>query len=326
MIQLESSSSLALTEVTMHLYCKTVLLGLLSATACSAAAPDSSRPNARDQGSARPTLTIADGDRVTPANCKGSWVVGATGRVQDDAGNAIADMNVGFCVFAGTSSTCLAPGTTGSQGWFSYQIPAKFRCMENLIIRTSAPPFGSQRYAESYCKPALTPREGALEIELPQVLHALDAPMSLPPIGDPTLAHQVAFANGVEITLVPNDMAEGDLYPRLGSKVLNPKASHCFVPSGLALDGLIAFGPSMNVNVGSGAPKMDFRLKTSLPEGSAVDLYILGGVGTQLDVTHGIEEGVFAKVGSGNVTAGSVRPDANSRLPALTVVGYKRKG
>jgi hypothetical protein len=308
---------------------RTRAAGLLLAATLFAGCSASSASGADAAASSRPVLTVSPADQAKPADCKGAWTVAASGRVADQSGAPVVGSTVGFCTYASGRATCLAPGTTGAGGWFTYQIPAAFRCIERLTIRTSAKP--DAHYAESYCRPALTPTAGALALQVDQVLHKLEAPSRLPKLGDPAALRAIAFASGVEISLIPNDLAEGELYESLGAVVLDPKAVHCFVPPGAMLDGLVAFGPSMNANTLGGASGVDFKLPNAarLPEGARVDLYVLGGVGTYLavaDKTRAIEEGEFVQYGTGSVVSDRIVPAADSKLPALTVVGYRRRG
>jgi hypothetical protein len=282
--------------------------------------------SASDNGTP-PTTGVSPADKAAPTDCAGAWTESAKGRVVDTKGSPLNGVSVGFCVYTKGSATCLQPEITGADGSYSYALGEGFRCLDKLAIRIASLPNSTERYSESYCRPPLAPKDGKLELTEAHVLHRLEAPSVLPPLGDPSKPRVISFASGIEFTLVPNDVAEGDLYARLSASELDPKASHCFVPPGLALDGLVAFGPNMNVNVFSGAPNIDFKLPNSanLPEGTVVDLYVLGGLATSLDQNTAIEEGDFVKVGSGVARGQHIVPNADGKLPALTVVGYKRR-
>ena len=298
--------------------CALALASCSSGTAALAPTPSSDT-------STRPTPALTEEDRVAPADCAAAWVAAATGRVVDNTGAPIEGASVGYCVFGNGLGNCLKDVKTTKNGWYNYPIETPYRCIEKLAVRIYAPEATKLRVSENYCKPALTPVRGVLDVATDDILYRLAAPTSLPAIGDPKASRTVTFSD-IDVTLIPDSIVEGDQYARMSAGVLDLKSPPCFVPKDLMLEGLVAFSPNMNVNVfGETINKIGFKLKTTLPEGTAVDLYILGGLATQLNADKTVDEGEFVKFGTGKVQSGKVVPDAGSELPALTVLGYRRR-
>ncbi len=297
-------------------------LALVALASCSSPVT----PAPPQETNTRPVPTLTDEDRVAAADCTSSWIAAATGRVVDNTGAPIEGASVGYCVFGNGLGNCLAYVKTTKNGWYNYPISKNYRCVDKAAVHALAPAATNQRLSESYCTPTLTPNRGVLDNATDEVLYRLAAPTSIPPLGDIKQSRTVTFPGDIEVTLTPDAITESDQYERLSAAPIDPAARPCFVPKDLTLDGLVAFSPNMNVAVFSDNPvKIGAKLPTTLPEGTAVDLYLLGGVGTQLDTEHAVEEGTLAKFGTGKVTGGRVVPDSGSELTALTVVGYKRR-
>ncbi len=302
-------------------------LVLVTLAGCSSpvVAPPAPTPQ---ETNTRPVPTLTEEDRVTPSECKQAWVAAVTGRVVDGTGAPIEGASVGYCIFADGLSTCLPDVKTNKYGWYNKPIDKAFRCVEKMVARAYSGPTATSnlRLSESYCRPALTPSRGVLDNVTDDVLYKLAAPTSLPGLDDAKKARTVTFPGNIEVTITPDSIVESDQYNYLSAAPLDLATRPCFVPKDLTLDGLVAFAPNMNVAVFSSNPvKIGFKLGTTLPEGTAVDLYVLGGVSTQIDADHAVEEGELAKFGTGKVTNGAVVPDTGSELPALTAVGYKRR-
>ena len=60
-----------------------------------------------------------------------------------------------------------------------------------------------------------------------------------------------------------------------------------------------------------------------MPEGTAVELWLVGGTFTRLASGEDVEEGHFVPYGSGRVQGGQVVPDPGSELPYLSWLGYR---
>jgi hypothetical protein len=275
----------------------------------------------------RPEVRLDEAERVAPATCAGAWTAAATGRVVDTKGRGIAGASVNFCVLANGNGTCLQPVTTQLGGWYTYPVPAPFRCMEKLTTRVLVDPARGLRLTESYCKEGLSPVRGVLDLTRDHVLDELAAPLESGPITTGSPVRRWRFAEDLEVTFDPEDVVEGADSARLSAGRVNVARRPCFVPASLALDALFAFAPNMNVLVFADRPNIAFALPNvkHYPDGTEVDLYLLGGLATQLDKVVPVAEGAFVAFGVGVVRGGRVVPKPGSELPALTYVGYAKR-
>lgn len=292
---------------------------LLLLAACAA------EPSASEPPTQRPVVSLPAADRAKPAECKDEWVAASTGRVVVDDGSSLVGAQVGYCTYTRESAICLPFATTEAGGWYALVVEERHRCLQGLSIRV-VPPEG-RLLSETFC--ALPPRaqEGVLDLEPPLRVYSLEAPAEIPARGDPNVTRTVRFGFGLEVSFAPDDLVEGDLYERLSAGPVTD-AQPCFLPPGLAMDAMYAFGPAMNVMIFADRPKVRFALPNpkKLPEGTSVSIYVLGGTATQLDLERAIPEGSFVEIGTGHVEGDRVVPDPGSELPALTVVGYRRRG
>jgi len=299
----------------------------LAAAALASGCASPSTPSPAGADVPRPQVTLAEADRTRPATCEESWVAASTGRVSTDRGEILTGAKVAYCTYGPDAAVCLPWVETGDGGWFSLHVDDRYRCMEKVSVRVIPPRDGERRLSDAYCAPTVTrATSGILELTSDLRVYTLAAPTLLPPRGDALAPRTVRFADGLSLTFAPDDLVESDLYEALSAGPVEDPARPCFLPEGLEMDGLYAFGPAMNVSLFAGRPKIAFTLPNAraLPEGTRVTLYALGGTASQLDETRPLEEGAFLPIGHGRVASGLVVPDPGSELPVLTVVGYRR--
>jgi hypothetical protein len=296
-----------------------------TAIGCSTTSSSSNAPAARPaDDTPRPVLALDDVDRAKPSSCDEHWLAGSTGRVTTDRGEVLVGATVAYCAYSKDLSLCLPWVKTEKGGWYSIVVDEEHRCLAELSIRV-IPPEG-RRLSDVYCTPSLSPTSsGVLELSDLRVF-TLNAPKKLPPLGDSSKTRTVAFDDGLELTFAPDDLAEGDQYEKLSAGPVNDLERPCFLPAGVTMDALYAFGPAMNVSVFADKPKVRFKLPNpkGLSEGTEVEIFALGGSGSQIDVDHPLAEGAFESVGLGHVEGGLVVPDSGA-LPVLSVVGYRRR-
>jgi hypothetical protein len=302
-----------------------VVLGAACAAASCSSSSSSTTSVPPREDVPRPVVSLSDGDRQKPASCADDWLAGSTGRVTNERGDAIIGAKVGYCTYGRESAVCLPFVATEKGGWYSLVVDASHRCITKLSVRVM-PPEG-ERLSEAFCAPKVTLKAGVLDLEPDLRVYSLRAPTALPPMGDPAKARTIAFEDGLELTFAPDDVIESDQYARLSAGPLPEGERPCFLGADVTMDALYAFGPAMNVSVFAERPKIRFALPNpkKLAEGTAVEVFVLGGSGTQLDMDHAIDEGSFVRIGTGRVVKDRVVPDPGSELPALTVVGYRRK-
>jgi hypothetical protein len=291
---------------------------LLAGVACSASSSE------QESDPPRPSVTLSTSDREKPADCSHTWVAGATGRVVDSSGNRITGATISYCVYRGETGTCLAPATSGKGGWYTLLVPPEHRCVSDLAVRVFVPKERNLRLADTYCAPALAPQQAVLEAP-DHVMLQLFAPTSQPKVADPKVARDFVFRDGLTLTITPDDLVEYDSVDALSAGPVDLSLPGCAARE--PLDALWAFGPEINVRILGGGKKVPFKLPAKgLADGTVVDLFLLGGTGTMIDETRSAPEAKYVKYGTGKVVAGMVVPDAGSELPALTAVGYKKRG
>lgn len=251
-------------------------------------------------------------DAPRPA-CEVEPVDVVRGRVIDALGAPVERARPQLCVRLAEDDrlVCLMPPFTDAEGGFEIRVPADVRCMRSAAMRVLVT---GGSYGTSYCPIELMPRAGVLElsedVELFEVLRA-----SLPAYGDPSAAREVPLGDALVVTLAPESIGDEADYARLGAVRVDPARS-C-VPAARALDGLIVSMPEKRL----AAP---FRLlATGLPAGSAVELFVIGGLDTQLPDGTVVPEAELARLGAGTVSDdGTITPEPTVLLPQLGWLGW----
>jgi len=252
-------------------------------------------------------------DAPLPA-CGATAVDVVRGRVLDASGAPVERARPQLCARLEPDGrlVCLTPPFSGADGTFTIEVPPEVRCMRSAAMRvlvTGGP------YATTYCPIDLAPTSaGTLEIaRAVELFEVLREP--LPPVGDPATPREVQLGGALVLEVSPADVGGEADYARLGAADVEPSRS-C-VPEARALEGLVAATPEVELD----AP---FRLLGSgLAEGTRVDLFLIGGLGTRLADGTEVEEAQLVRFGGGSVEAdGSITPEAGLRLPHLGWLGW----
>ena len=262
-------------------------------------------------------------DRTPDPGCTGQWVVGVQGRVEDPSGTGIAGARTQICVLpVGGTLVCLLPPTTDTSGGFEAIVTDPMaRCAERITMRVLLP--GAIR-ATTYCELELTPTDAVIALADPIVLFDVERPACLPPEGDPTEPRTVTFADGLELVdLRPEQIRD---YDQLAA-ARHELAGHCIssrAPVGGFL-GAHGFRPETDVE---GGAAVHIPNATGLAAGTTVDLYLLGGLASSLADGTPVEEGEWARFGTGTVSADGamIESDPGTRLTVLTWVAYRAPG
>ncbi len=310
-----------------------VLFLALSLVACGDDAPD---PMGGDSGGTppgcaepaapeMPVIQPGDGHAgidTTPGSCGADWVVGVTGRVTDPAGNGLPGARTQLCVTTPTNYLCLSPPTTNETGAFDIGIEdLSARCVVWSVMRTT---LYTDRYASSYCDLDPMPVDGVHVMPDPIIMHPVEPPPCLPASAPEAEARTVAFADGLALVdLIPDNIANPSYYFELAAARVDLTGS-CMLdhaPDG-GLDATWGLRPDVNVSDGVA---MRFPNVTGLAAGARVDLYVMGGLSTNLAGDTPVEEGHWANYGTGTVNAEGtfIDSDEGSRLPTLNWVGYR---
>ncbi|MBX3269153.1 MAG: hypothetical protein KF729_02760 [Sandaracinaceae bacterium] len=267
--------------------------------------------------SSRPALDLRLEDRVPDDSCRAHWVAGVRGRVVDPRGAPVSEGIVQMCLrLENGSQLCQAPTPIRPDGWYTVVMPEETRCLQQVTLRASQI---GRPVSTTFCRTAMTPSYGVLDVWDDLVLHPLEVPATRPPMGDEGSMRTVRFPSGLELDVTPGAFEFPDVYDRLGAGPVPLDEAPCFVEQAPGLLGLWALGPE------SGSlPGVRLRIPetTGLADGTRVALWLVGGTYTTLADGRHLEEGVFAPYGTGTVSGGVITSDPGSELPYLTWVGY----
>lgn len=312
-----------------------LLLCLLLSSACGGPTPDGdagetadaripmceTQPMVRD-----PVLdpgSLSGIDRTPSPGCAGQWVVGVEGRVEDPSGAGIGGTRTQICVVpVGGDLVCLVPPTTDASGDFAAVVTdTMLRCVERMTMRALLP--GSIN-ATTYCELELTPTDSVITLADPIVVFPVERPACLPPAGDETAPRTITLADGLELVdLRPEQISDYDELAAARHDI----GGHCIsarAPAGGFL-GAYGFRPETDVN---GGVAVRIPNTTGLAAGASVDLYLLGGLATTLADGTPVEEGEWARFGTGTVSGDGARieSDPGTLLTVLTWVAYREPG
>lgn len=270
-----------------------------------------------------PTITRDDGalpaeletlDRTADPTCAGTWVAGVLGSVVDETGRAVAGAYAQMCVRGVDGEfDCLAPPDGDAQGRFVQVVPPEVRCMGTAALRVSRPGSG---LATTYAHVDLAPEDAILRFREPFVLHHVDPAIDMPPRGDPGAARTVGFEDGLELDVIP--VVLGDRYEELAARRVPASEWPDFARGAAGLRGLYAFEPEMGTRQG-----FPVRIPDDLPDGTRVELLVLGGLATFLPDGRQVEEADFEVYGGGVARGGVVVGDGDGALPYLSWMGWR---
>jgi hypothetical protein len=158
----------------------------------------------------------------------------------------------------------------------------------------------------------------------PIIMHAVQPPPCLPAREPEDEARTITFEDGFALVdLSPEQIANSSYYFEFAAAQVDLTGS-CMVdhaPSG-GLDATWGLRPDVNVEDGVA---IRFPNVTGLAPGAGVDLYVMGGLSTNLGGDTPVEEGHWAQYGTGTVNAEGtfIDSDEGSMLPTLNWVGYQ---
>jgi len=268
-------------------------------------------------GGDRPELELSLQDRMPPDSCSAHWVAGVRGRVVDPTGAPVPEGIVQMCLrLEDGVQLCQSPKPI-ENGWYAVVIPEEFRCLQQVTLRATRV---NQPVSTTFCRTDMTPSYGVLDVPEELVLHDLQTPADRPPMGEETSMRTVTFPSGFAMDVVPSAFEFPDVYDELSAAPVPLDGAPCFTDQAPDLLGLWALGPESGVD-----PGFAVRIPetTGLPDGTRVELWLVGGTFTLLPGDEVLEEGVFAPVGTGTVRGGMIESDPGSELPYLSWVGYR---
>lgn len=281
-------------------------------------APDAGGADSGESGSDRPAFPeLATLDTTADPTCTETWLAAVTGRIVDEAGAPLGGGRPQLCLTRSDGSfLCTEPPTARADGWYVQVVGEGNRCVSNVALRALLPGAG---LATTYCHVELRTEGGVYHREEPIVLYSLEAPVTLPPVGDDGMPRDVTLDDGLVIGEVLPDEFFGD-YDRIAGRRVT--TTPCFA-EGADLDGLYALGPEGYPSENGYSVRIPNP--TGLMEGAVVDLLVLGGLNTRLVGGAAVEEADLDVFGSGTVRDGVIVSDPGTRLPELTWLGYRAR-
>ncbi len=296
---------------------------LLALSACSET--DDTAADAGQDGGADDAVAEDTGLDLTPdPSCTDdSWLVQIFGSVLGADGMPLQSIaKAQTCIRSATGLlTCLRPADTTADGSFTVTVPENVRCMARATMRTLVPLTDS---TTSYCELEIGEASGRLTIDEPIVVFPTERPASLNDIGDGTVSRTVTYPSTLEVDLTPDALSAGgsrDPYLETSAAQVAPAADGtCFATEGIQWIDFFGFSPEADVDGGAFAAR--FPNTTGLAPGTAVDLYVLGGLDSTDAEGERIEEGVWHRAGTGTVgESGLIEFDSDNGLSALTWAG-----
>ncbi len=281
-------------------------------------------------GDPPPDFPILDElDRTPDPACEGIWLAGIRGRVIDVAGEGVVGATVQHCLRLHDGPfVCTAPprnedgslrfDMTDEAGWYAYVFEEEVRCVDELAVRVL---HREADYGTTYCHVPLAPEDSVQLLPHPAVLREVAPPTELPPLGDETTPRDVTFEGGVVLTdVVPGRLFDGEYEDLQGAFVSIEERRPCFLAEDEELLGLYAFAPE----IVSGEP-IGLRLPndTGLSDGTAVELLVLGGLGTVRPDGTAILEADFEPFGTATVMGDAIVSDPGVEVPSLTMIGWR---
>ncbi|MEZ4336259.1 MAG: hypothetical protein R3B82_06495 [Sandaracinaceae bacterium] len=269
-------------------------------------------------GSARPPLDLTLADRMAPDSCSAHWVAGVRGRVVDPSGAPVTEGIVQLCLRTDAGiQVCQRPADIQADGWYGIVIPEETRCVQQVTLRAAQV---ARPVSTTFCRAPMEPTYGLLDVWEDLVLYPLEVPDDRPPMGDEDSMRTVRFPSGLEMDVTPGSFDFPETYDRLTAGPVPLDAAPCFLDTAPPLLGLWALGPES-----ASIPGFQVRIpeRTGLPDGTRVELWLVGGTYTQLASGETIDEGVFAPYGTGTVSGGRIVSDPGSELQYLSWVGYR---
>lgn len=273
--------------------------------------------NPGSSAGSRPALDLTLEDRLPPDSCTAHWVAGVRGRVVDSSGNPVSSGFVQMCLRTQEDvQVCLRPSDIRPDGWYVSVLPEETRCVQQVTLRASQ---SHQPISTTFCRAPMEPSYGVLDVWEDLVLHPLESPVDRPPMGDEASMRTVSFPSGFEMDVTPESF-DFPIYDDLTAGPVSLADAPCFVDQAPPLLGLWALGPESGSNPGFAARIPE---RTGLPDGTRVELWLVGGTFTQLQSGEHLEEGIFAPFGTGTVSGGVISTDPGSELPYLSWLGYR---
>jgi hypothetical protein len=250
------------------------------------------------------------------------WITEVSGTLVDETGAPSVGSKAQLCVRVAPTEIllCLRPSDSDETGYFAISVPGNARCMDKATMRMVRP---LADRAASYCALDIDAPNEWLNVARPLPLFATRRATTLPPKGTGDNLLTVAFPNGLELDVVPNKYFPGaGTYEELAAETVQVDSNDACTLAGEApFDGVIAFSPE-----GDFHDRAAVRIPNTqnLPANSAVNIYVLGGIGCTNDQNEDLPEGKWTQIEGGTVSADGTTINVTPGLPCLSWVAYRR--
>jgi hypothetical protein len=259
----------------------------------------------------------ADAGADAGTECGGTFVEEVTGGLVDVDGAAMVDAAVGLCLRSEQNGretfVCLRPVAPDAAGTWGVAIPVALRCVRHAVVRLTAP-----GHATSYCVVEVEGAESAVEAP---AWDLLPMPPDPPAWGGGDEEISLSADDGATVSIRPSDLEEGQDPEAVRFRSVD-LAEHrpCFLPEDHTLLALYVLEPESNVVRAGGLPAV-LRDESAAAPGTAVSLYLLGGLHTILDGSI-VQEGTWLPFAESVVgDDGSIVTPEGDGLPQLGWVG-----
>lgn len=277
-----------------------------------AGAPDASAP-AGDAGSTR--------DPSCPAGAH--WVTSVAGNVADETGAPSAGAKAQLCLRTAPTGTliCLRPADAEADGRFSITLPESSRCMSEATMRFVRP---SEDRAVGYCHLDLAGRPEAVVVDAPYRIFSTARATTIPPLGDMAMERTVVFPGGVELDLIPAEFfpGAGDYTELAAAPISAASADDCVLAGEAPFDGILAFSPEGDLR---GRAEVRLPNSSGLAANTALDVFVLGGLGCTLDDGTVLAEGRWAQLEGASVSADGQSITVTPGIPCLSWLAYRAR-
>jgi hypothetical protein len=265
-------------------------------------------------------------DPIPPTCEVGTPLLTVSGRVLDENGNVVPTARGQVCVRTAPENNliCLRPEPVNAEGRFVVQVPSNAGCVASAVMRIFSTDEPS--WTPMYCEAEVSEWTVGYDLQLPETYVLWETRAALARAARPADDERgtVTFDGGLQVDIRPSALALGvDTYDALRARALDPSSDGlCFLPAeGPEILGLWGFGPESNVN----DELFPVRIPNTanLAPSTAIDLYVLGGLGTTTTrFDGGVEEGQWERFGGGTVDETGEFIVSDQGMPAFTWFGY----
>jgi len=270
------------------------------------------------------------GPECDTAGCPCGVVIDTvTGIVQDDKGAPVDGAKAQLCARSARDggTVCLAPVDTAANGSFTLSVPADHNCMYESVMRALVP---NQSYSTAYCTisgDALTATGGTMDLSsTPIILRATTAATTAPDNDayDWGVPYTVVFDDGLEIDITADWFFNGAVgIKSIAATYIDGTDHLCNGAAIVGAPGTWAISPEGDALLTRFPARIPDKL--GLADGTAVNLYIQGGIGHTIqigDEKTDVFIGAWHHFACATVEGGVITLEGEDGIPALGWLSY----